>query len=495
MSPAISMSKARSRIEDRGSNIARITMLASATDSSKRRRLLGDASPDDFISCLLSVLPGGVLTHVANYLDAPSRLFFAAALTNQNTAASDERNSVIIGNEWTTLDFGGIEEDLAARLSDGDISAVLQCIDAVNKVKKLKLTNCINITGVGLEPLRGSTIIEQIDLSLVGKHQSPILKPNPSISCEIVLPILDSIIEREGCWLSHVQFPSVWHWGGGEIIQFEQFRMRYNEMLDNRGVGCVKCNGNLPPEDLSWIGERNLQNYTCYECLKYFCSRCTNDDGEGMLGYCNTCEKMYCQDCEETKRCSCCGYLFCVSCNPFTECSGSGCDIDICKECIASDEGHQKCYKCEGPFCEVNCEDKISAHCDSCKKDCCNACHAAYHQNDWPYCTDCGDRFCDDCNEKKGTDAIQICDGCDTICCGDCRFSMCKEEESNEKCGGCFQLAGPLLLEEVKKVQKENTEVKAENKTLKDQIGGLKDYNNFLKEQLRWAQVKEVSRK
>ena len=136
----------------------------------------------------------------------------------------------------------------------------------------------------------------------------------------------------------------------------------------------------------------------------------------------------------------------------------------------------------------------LSTRCDSCKKNCCDDCEEEY-EYDWPYCTDCGDRFCDDCNEKKGTDAIQICDGCDTSCCGDCRVSICKEEESNEKCGGCFQLAGPLLLEEVKKVQKENTEVKAENKTLKDQIGGLKDYNNFLKEQLRWAQVKEQSRK
>eukprot|EP00985_Skeletonema_marinoi_P006094 scaffold2645_cov96-Skeletonema_marinoi.AAC.1 len=66
-----------------------------------------------------------------------------------------------------TLDFEDIEEDLAIKLSDGDISAVLTCIDAVNRLKTLKLTNCINIIGVGLEPLRGSSIIEQIDLSLV----------------------------------------------------------------------------------------------------------------------------------------------------------------------------------------------------------------------------------------------------------------------------------------------------------------------------------------
>eukprot|EP00985_Skeletonema_marinoi_P006090 scaffold2644_cov78-Skeletonema_marinoi.AAC.3 len=243
--------------------------MTSANDSSKRRRLLGDASPD---ACCLSELPSGVLTNVANYLDAPSRLFFAAALTNQNIAASDERNTAIVDNEWSTLDFGDIEKDLVVRLSDGDISAVLICIDAVNRVKKLKLTNCINITGAGLEPLRGSTIIEQIDLSLVGKHQSPRLSSRPPISCDFVVPILDSIIEREGCSLRHLQFPSVWS-EGGERVQFEHFNGRYNEMLDNRGVGCVKCSARLPPENDTWIENYEYrrwidsydytQNYTC----------------------------------------------------------------------------------------------------------------------------------------------------------------------------------------------------------------------------------------
>jgi hypothetical protein len=170
MPPAISISLLSSLNHIRNKT-SHPTMASAANDSSKRRRILGDAASHD--ACL-SDLPSGVLTHVANYLDAPSRLFFAASLTTHQIAtASDERNTAIVDNEWSTLDFGDIEKDLAARLSDRDISAVLICIDAVNRVKKLKLTNCIHIKGVGLEPLRGSTIIEQIDLSLVGKHQSP----------------------------------------------------------------------------------------------------------------------------------------------------------------------------------------------------------------------------------------------------------------------------------------------------------------------------------
>ena len=114
-------------------------------------------------------------------------------------------------------------------------------IDAVNRVKKLKLTNCVNITGVGLEPLRGCIELQQIDLSLVEEHQSPKLVPEPPISCDYVLPILHSIIETKGCALKHIQFPRVWDqdhlW-----IESNMFVTRYNQMWRNRGaISCFKC--------------------------------------------------------------------------------------------------------------------------------------------------------------------------------------------------------------------------------------------------------------
>ena len=269
--------------------------MASANDSSKRRRLLNDASSGT--KCL-SDLPNGVLTHTASYLDAPSRAFFAGSLSDQNAAASDERNTAIVGDEWSTLDFGDIEKVLAERLSDGDISSVLLCIDAVNKLKTLKLTNCIKITGVGLEPLRGSTIIEQIDLSLVGKNKRPRLEPPPPISCEFVLPILDSIVEREGCSLRHLQFPKVWRQGDSD--QFDQFLHRHSDTLLSRGImSCHKCSADLPEEDDRWIegwidlsGHKcGSQNYTCGECLKYYCHDCEDDNREYWLNYCKRCER------------------------------------------------------------------------------------------------------------------------------------------------------------------------------------------------------------
>ena len=279
-----------------------IITMTSANDSSKRRRLLG-GGPSPGIKCL-SDLPNGVLTHAACYLDAPARAFFAASLAiNQNAdAASDERSSAIVGDEWSTLDFGDIEKDLVVRLSDRDISAVLLSIDAVNKLKTLRLTNCLRITGTCLEPLRGSTMIEQIDLSLVGKNESPDLDPLPPISCDVVLPILDSIIEREGCSLMHLQFPKVWR-KEGRSIQFDQFLQRYDLKLRNRGIiSCCKCSCDLPEENEHWIELSGplygIQNYTCCECLKYYCDDYVDDRNQFKLSYYERCERQLCLDCQ-----------------------------------------------------------------------------------------------------------------------------------------------------------------------------------------------------
>ncbi|KAK1734944.1 hypothetical protein QTG54_014404, partial [Skeletonema marinoi] len=121
-----------------------------ASESSQQRSMM-------YLSNLSTT---GALTHVSSYLAAPSRALFAVALNSRDSS------SAIVGDDWEYLDFGHIEKDLAAKLIDDDIRDVLLSIDAINNLKRLRLTNCINISGVGLEPLRGSTIIQQIDLSL-----------------------------------------------------------------------------------------------------------------------------------------------------------------------------------------------------------------------------------------------------------------------------------------------------------------------------------------
>ncbi len=211
---------------------------------------------------------------------SPSQALFGLAIAAVNDKTLNKESFAIVGDHWDTLDFGEIEKDLAARLTDDDIKAVLWCIDAGNRVKKLSLAHCVNITGAGLEPLRGSTIIEQIDLSLAGKHQNPaLIEPwhpparivsltipfAPPISCELVLPILDSIIERGHLSsLKHLQFPMAWrttkwyHEGrehSNPNLAFVYFLMRYNQMLMNRGiVSCFHCSRNLSSSGYELVG-------------------------------------------------------------------------------------------------------------------------------------------------------------------------------------------------------------------------------------------------
>ena len=73
-----------------------------------------------------------------------------------------------------TYEIIGLLHDklLVAKLSDDDIRGVLACFGAYCNITRVCFTNCARITGLGLVPLRGSTSIEMIDLSLVWNTQS-----------------------------------------------------------------------------------------------------------------------------------------------------------------------------------------------------------------------------------------------------------------------------------------------------------------------------------
>ena len=209
---------------------------------SKRRKI----SPQ---TVHITNLPHGIFEDVAKYLAKPSIACFAVAMTARS---SDEKNLVTsspvcktilysTNQSWEVLDFGDIEDDgLAQKLSDEDVHSILMHIDAVNNLKKLKLTGCVNITGGGLNPLRGSVVLKEIDLSLVGQHQSPIIFPEPKISEGVVLPILNSIVGAEGTILEFLRLPKVWRERRSD--QLDQFIESFNRLETSRNRQCTQCN-------------------------------------------------------------------------------------------------------------------------------------------------------------------------------------------------------------------------------------------------------------
>ncbi|KAL7540866.1 hypothetical protein ACHAXR_010433, partial [Thalassiosira sp. AJA248-18] len=219
--------------------------------SSKRRRT---TSPDGLH---INNLPDTFLSDVANYLPAPSRALFASAMTAPSSSWSNSTNNglqrqqpsatskAILSSsphndeKWEVLDFGSIEKSLASRLTDGDIRGVLACIDAGNRLRTLNLGGCVNITGCGLEPLRDSVVLAQIDLGLVGEHESPLIEPEPLLSETEVLPILTSIIDADGVSLKHVQLPKAFRTEPNVIL--DNFLRSYDQFLRGRGSTCPRC--------------------------------------------------------------------------------------------------------------------------------------------------------------------------------------------------------------------------------------------------------------
>lgn len=77
--------------------------------------------------------------------------------TNQCYLAPD-------GGGWTKINTFDLNMRLKDKLRDDDIMALLLAVDAHSSLRSLTLTGLRFVTGSGLTPIRGSTVIEKIDL-------------------------------------------------------------------------------------------------------------------------------------------------------------------------------------------------------------------------------------------------------------------------------------------------------------------------------------------
>ena len=280
------------------------------------------------------------------------------------------------------LDFGSTNMH---KLDDIVLKAILICIDARNNVKSLKLTGDVPISGRGLEPLAGSSVIGRIDLSLERVYTN-----SYGNLCEgIVLPILHSIIEGDSSSLRHIQLPVKWR--KDKSTELTRFMEVYNDHLRDSARPCQhewkeggvqrKC-GNECGLGMHEEGERyGIQTATCYQCMKNFCSEARCIDG---FDYCPECQKYHCIDCK-----------------PIYNCFGSGCQKSSCQDC----HGVLICDRCSDSYCSDCkfvgiCGGCLTAVCDDCGLNFCSCCEDCF-------CEECGDDFtkCKMCEEY-------VCNGC-----------------------------------------------------------------------------------
>jgi len=130
--------------------------------------------------------------------------------------------------QWEILNFVDIPVSIASRLTDDDIKAILVCIGAKHKLKRLNLTHCFNVVGHGLEPLRSSTVLERLDLGLYRDFETPFFHSRGGrvffreikLSEDPVCDILDSMLHEGGSSLRRLQYP--WEWDlENQIEQFD----------------------------------------------------------------------------------------------------------------------------------------------------------------------------------------------------------------------------------------------------------------------------------
>ena len=294
---------------------------------------------DAYKQLQLSDLPQGILPKVASYLSNTSCVSFAMSLTSDLFSHEPSAISTAIINAslegWESVDFKDIQDICGFSLTDDYIRWVLLAIDGVDKIKSLKFTNCIGITGSGLEPLTGSTELKRIDLSLVGDYENPNITPEPPISAAVVVPILNSIIEREDNVFEHVQLPKKWRIEKSDILT--QFLIRLDEVLTESEFYCSKpsrwprvifpggaCENVCQQYDLDgldyylvcWQQGRHYDDpfaqrfhddkygivaFSCYQCMKKICGVC--EWNGGAIDLCLSCEKMYCGECNRVEHC------------------------------------------------------------------------------------------------------------------------------------------------------------------------------------------------
>jgi len=409
-----------------------------SNSNNKRRRTAAD-------TLHFSNLPVGFIVDIAAYLSKPSRAILAVAFTSSSSWQNDNlmhrlspiSTAIISASRWDILDFEEVERVLANKLTDNDISAVLKSINAQDVLKRLKLCGCINITGTGLYPLRGSVVLEQIDLSLVRKNEHPYPAPESKISEEVVAPILVSIVSPDSCSLKHIQFPTNWTREWDRPYHLRDFKRRYNEQFSTRVMICSKCN-----EDIQGIGDWMCSNHNreiCYDCLAPICSDCNDYSRENVLngGFCiqscNTCDRTYCTDCVKSTSCTNCLDMKCKGCG----------EMELCDECE-----------------DATCENCLNT-CGGCNRTRCEYC-VPYRQCQGD---NCGKGHCADCYNGKEYD-VKACEECNSTFCTDCNLDEIKK--LGIECRDCAPDTVPLtlMLDEIAKQKEENSKLRKENEEM-----------------------------
>ena len=203
--------------------------------------------------------------------------------------------------------------------------------------------------GHGLEPLRGSVVLEEFDASNI-YFQTWGNRNQPSLSEAAVVPILESIIDSDGNNLRNVSLPSKWCTEKSRNVPpLSEFYTKFNALMLSKEIKCVEC---------SKLCEGNNEN-TCQVCCKRICEDCDNDhedewgESDPFIRSCDNCSKNLCESCGEHRVCIGCDSVYCSLCanndgvDAATYCESESCENgSLCNGCRVPEE-HDDCWGCK----------------------------------------------------------------------------------------------------------------------------------------------------
>ena len=274
-------------------------------------------------------------------------------------------------------------------INDEQLSTFLRNIDAVVNTRVLSLVGCPSLTGHGIEPLTGSSVLEDIDLRVSGS-----------------LPLTGQLGKRQGetsiddLFVTRVLRTMIPISAGENIAPFALRRAAFRPKI----IASVESYDSEIVRFSSYF-DSCKRNFAVQSEAKY-CSKqgdCFDTSGKNVHGKCSKCMDIFCLLCcsgKEFVKCSLCRELLCPTCTKGRSIKCVICDSSYCNSCAMP----PKCSMCEVHKCQW-CSNIYE--CGGCGKQSC-ANHGAES------CMGCDKSYCNDCQE-----ALEFCIVCNEYYCSD----------------------------------------------------------------------------
>lgn len=342
-------------------------------------------------------------------------------------------------SQWVYLDtpglwkrFGYNWKNMTTAMTDEQLAALLRRVNGKEVVEEISLLMCTQMSGSGLEPLRGSTVLRSANLRFRGRgDRNNDEKKWPDIDLKAIVSIVESFPPFSGRTLASPGISSLTLFGHEDNSGKKRWRGYKDALLGLQKVYRKSMRDNPRPCPMCekpmqvWLRTPDIRTMG----VDSYCTHCHSLNGDiicddddlqgrpdtGILQDCRSCKKQFDFD----------NFLVCSTCNDY--------EVTSCLDCFKakSEEAMVVCSMCN------------FANCAFCKK------YDHYlHEMAIQTCQGCKVAACGICREQAQCEGANCnnfshwwCAGCPGLkACSNCEKMRCKEEclTSCASCGDAF---------------------------------------------------------